>query len=165
MKIKNPINACNLFATPTRYNDLLEWCEQHTGGEKVAAITAMHMTLNLAHDIVQQTLNQEEKGEREMNVTELWEIEKARWEDELWQAQLEFWPNSIPMTLDEVYRWCDEPAEEQWRKARWSGVALALQYPAVVFYKLKPEDRGLRGIRYGVKGHEYMSGFDCMKGE
>lgn len=100
-----------------------------------------------------------------MNVTELWEIEKTRWEDELWQAQLEFWPNSIRMTLAEVYKWCDEPVEERWRKVRWSGVALALQYPAGVFYKLTPEDTGLRGIRYGVNGHEYMSGFNCMKGE
>lgn len=99
------------------------------------------------------------------NIIESWEEERSRWESELWFAQLEFWPNSIPMTLDEVYRWCDEPAEERWRKVRWAGVALALQYPAVVFYKLKPEDTGLRGFRYGVHGHEYMSGFDCMKGE
>jgi len=100
-----------------------------------------------------------------MNITDLWEVEKARWEDELWEAQLIFWPDSVRMTLTEVYKWCDEPAEEQWRKARWSGVALAMQRPAWVFYKLKPEDTGLRGIRYGVNGHEYFSGFDSLKGE
>ena len=59
--MKNPINQCNLFATPTSYNDLLEWCEQHTGGEKVAAITAMHMALNLAHRIVKNAINEETK--------------------------------------------------------------------------------------------------------
>jgi hypothetical protein len=88
-----------------------------------------------------------------------------RWEDELWQAQLKFWPNSVRMSLKEVYAWCGEPYENLWRSARWSGVALALQYPAVVFYKLSPKDTGLRGFRYGVNGHEYMSGFDCMKGK
>jgi hypothetical protein len=99
-----------------------------------------------------------------MNMTEVWESEKAGWEAKLWFAQLGFWPNSVRMSLNEVYRWCDEPVEEQWRKARWSGVALALQYPAVVFYKVTPEDKGLRGFRYGLQGHEYASGFNCMKG-
>jgi hypothetical protein len=59
--MKNPINQCNLFGTPTSYNDLLEWCEQHTGGEKVAAITAMHMALNLAHHIVKNAIDEETK--------------------------------------------------------------------------------------------------------
>jgi len=57
---QNPINQCNLFDTPTSYNDLLRWCESLTGGEKVVAITAAHMALNLAHHIVHQNLNQEE---------------------------------------------------------------------------------------------------------
>lgn len=63
--MKNPINECNLFGTPTSYNDLLEWCEQYTGGEKVAAITAMHMALNLAHHIVHNAMNKndEETGD------------------------------------------------------------------------------------------------------
>lgn len=57
----NPINECKLFATPTSYNDLLQWCEEMTGGEKVAAIHAMHMALNLAHHIVQNAINEETK--------------------------------------------------------------------------------------------------------
>jgi hypothetical protein len=100
-----------------------------------------------------------------MNVTELWEVEKARWEDELWQAQLKLYPNSIRMTIHEVYAWCDAPVEERWRKARWSNVALAMQCPAWVFYKLSPKDTGLRGIRFGVNESEYFSGFNCMKGD
>ena len=57
----NPINECKLFSTPTSYNDLLSWCEGMTGGEKIAAITAMHMALNLAHHIVQKAIEGDEK--------------------------------------------------------------------------------------------------------
>lgn len=56
----NPINECRLFSTPTTYADLIEWCEQHTGSEKVAAITAAHMALNLAHHIINEAM----KGEK-----------------------------------------------------------------------------------------------------
>jgi len=57
----NPINECKLFATPTSYNDLLAWCEELPGNEKIAAITAMHMALNLAHHIVKNAINEETK--------------------------------------------------------------------------------------------------------
>ncbi len=59
MQIINPINECKLFDTPTSYNDLLRWCESMSGSEKVVAITAMHMALNLAHHIVQQAINKD----------------------------------------------------------------------------------------------------------
>ena len=55
--MKNPISQCNLFDTPTSYDDLLGWCEQLSGGEKIAAITAAHLALNLAHAVVQKTIN------------------------------------------------------------------------------------------------------------
>ncbi len=58
MRINNPINECKLFTTPTSYNDLLYWCESLSGSEKVVAITAMHMALNLAHYIVQDAINE-----------------------------------------------------------------------------------------------------------
>ena len=54
----NPINECKLFSTPTSYSDLLAWCETMTGGERTAAITAMHMALNLAHHIVQNAIEE-----------------------------------------------------------------------------------------------------------
>lgn len=58
--MKNPINECGLFGTPTSYNDLLQWCENFSdGGERIAAITAMHMALNLAHHIVQRAIEQD----------------------------------------------------------------------------------------------------------
>lgn len=60
--MKNPINECKLFSTPTSYNDLVQWCESMKGNEKVAAITAMHMALNLAHHIVQNAIKGESNG-------------------------------------------------------------------------------------------------------
>lgn len=57
----NPINECKLFDTPTTYNNLLEWCRGLSQrSERAAAITAMHMALNLAHHIVQNAI----EGER-----------------------------------------------------------------------------------------------------
>lgn len=55
----NPINKCGVFDTPTSYADLLQWCEQLSGGEKTAAITAAHMALNLAHHIIATRLGDE----------------------------------------------------------------------------------------------------------
>lgn len=55
----NPINRCGLFATPRTYNDLLIWCERHTGSEKTVALTAAHMAINLAHEIVREALTRE----------------------------------------------------------------------------------------------------------
>jgi len=61
-KFINPINECKLFGTPTSYNDLLQWCENFSdSGERIAAITAMHMALNLAHHIVQNAIDKEGK--------------------------------------------------------------------------------------------------------
>lgn len=55
----NPINECQLFATPTTYNDLIQWCERHTGTEKIVAIAAAHMALNLAHHIMANAIKRE----------------------------------------------------------------------------------------------------------
>lgn len=97
--------------------------------------------------------------------TETWEREKAGWENKLWEAQLKYYPDSVRMTLKEVFLWCNEPEDNEWRSARWVAVALALQHPARVFYKLNSEDTGLRGYRYGFEGYEYFSGFEYMKGD
>ena len=51
----NPINSVPLFATPT-YNELIAWCENLNGGEKIAAITAAHLALNLAHRLVRDAI-------------------------------------------------------------------------------------------------------------
>lgn len=52
----NPIPHCGLFATPQNWSDLMDWIERHSGGEKIAAITAAHMALNLAHAKVEGLL-------------------------------------------------------------------------------------------------------------
>ena len=59
----NPINPVPLFCTPTTYGDLLEWCEQLSGGEKIAAITAAHLALNLAHLLVRDAIAAEQNEE------------------------------------------------------------------------------------------------------
>lgn len=57
--MKNPINQCNFFTTPKSYNDLVQWCERLSGGEKAVALMVMHMTLNLAHHVVQKAIDEE----------------------------------------------------------------------------------------------------------
>jgi len=43
-----------MFDTPTTAEDLLDWCMQHTGSERIIAITAAQMALNLAKYLVDQ---------------------------------------------------------------------------------------------------------------
>lgn len=74
----------------------------------------------------------------------------------LWEAQVREYPTSVRMTVEEVYKWCDEQsANTEKRLQRWMQVALALQYPSVVFYYLKGTQ--YRGVRFGLHGSEYMS--------
>ena len=80
---------------------------------------------------------------------------------DLWAAQLAEWPDSIRLSIHQVYSWCDEGPTVENKKNRWALVALALQWPAAVFYRTSPT--GYRGFRYGVLGHEYMSGFTALE--
>lgn len=79
----------------------------------------------------------------------------------LWEAQVREYPSSVRMTIEEVYKWCDENRSAEERLLRWTGVALALQYPNVVFYYVKGfthnPKRIYRGFRFGLHGSEYMS--------
>lgn len=52
--MKNPIDSNNMFDTPTSTQDLLDWCMLHTGSERIIAITAAQMALNLAKYLVDQ---------------------------------------------------------------------------------------------------------------
>ena len=56
MEQANPLNHYNnpMFCTPTTYEDLLEWCENLNGSEKVVALTAAHMALNFARHLLLQ---------------------------------------------------------------------------------------------------------------
>lgn len=50
--MQNPIPHSSLFDTPTTPQDLIDWCMLHSGGERVVALTAAQMALNLAHHLV-----------------------------------------------------------------------------------------------------------------
>lgn len=74
----------------------------------------------------------------------------------LWEAQVREYPKSVLLDIDEVYKWCDEQFDDtEKRLRRWTQVALALQCPNVVFYRI--EGTPYRGFRFGLHGSEYMS--------
>jgi hypothetical protein len=91
-----------------------------------------------------------------------WINKRMEWECYLWATQLEEYPNSRRMDMQDVYAWCDKGKTDADKLRRYSTVALALQYPVVVFYGLG--DRCcVRGFRYGTDGHEYASGFKILE--
>lgn len=52
--MNNPIPSNDMFDTPTSAADLIDWCMLHTGSERVIAITAAQMALNLARHLVNE---------------------------------------------------------------------------------------------------------------
>jgi len=74
---------------------------------------------------------------------------------DLWEAQMQEYPQSVFMPIQEVYQWCDEAPNEKTKSFRYQQIALALQYGPVVFYRI--EDTDYRGFRFGTEPHEYMS--------
>lgn len=89
------------------------------------------------------------------------EIETAQLKAEnlLWQAQLEVWPDSRRVSLPEAYQWANNSEQLHYVYAT---LAMALQYPAFVIYECGLQPNGTyqwRGIRIGIKNHEYLSGF------
>lgn len=91
-----------------------------------------------------------------------WLNKRMEWECCLWATQMEEYPNSKRMSVDEVLTWCDRPHDPTLRANRHAAVALALQFPVVIFYGLGDTYK-LRGFRYGTDGHEYMSGFGALE--
>ena len=74
----------------------------------------------------------------------------------LWDVQLREWPNSKRLTVHDMYRWCDAVSNNPHTKlSRYMQISMALQYPACVFYYI--EGTRYMGIRFGLKGHQYMS--------
>jgi hypothetical protein len=93
-----------------------------------------------------------------------WLNKHMEWECYLWATQLEEYPTSRRMDIDDVYAWCDRAKTVEGRLRRYKAISMALQYPVVVFYGLG--DRCcLRGFRFGTDGPEYMSGFSAYEGE
>ena len=48
---KNPIPYNGLFHTPESAQELIDWISRLSGSERVVAMTAAYMALNLAHKL------------------------------------------------------------------------------------------------------------------
>lgn len=75
--------------------------------------------------------------------------------EELIEAQMREYPNSVILTPIEVFRWCDEFPDITLKYLRYVEISMAIQYERVIFYRI--EGTKYRGFRFGVQGHEYMS--------
>jgi hypothetical protein len=58
--MKNPIPKTGLFATPESLDQLMEYCQRFNGQERIIAITVATMALNLAHELVEETVDAEQ---------------------------------------------------------------------------------------------------------
>lgn len=74
--------------------------------------------------------------------------------NQLWEKQLELYPNSRQWTVYEVLKWAGEPSKYN----RYRSIAMTLQEPNGVWYSLT-QDGPLAGYRYGLNGPDYTSGF------
>lgn len=77
------------------------------------------------------------------------------YQDALWESQIQEYPGSVQMSINEVFAWCDEASNTPTKLHRYMQITMALQWPVVVFYRI--EGTKYRGFRFGVEGSEYMS--------
>jgi hypothetical protein len=91
-----------------------------------------------------------------------WANKQEEWHRYLWATQMEEFPSSRKMDIQDVFAWCDRAHNPTLRANRYAAVALALQWPVGVFYGLG-DSYNVRGFRYGTDGHEYMSGFSALE--
>ena len=56
----NPIPHSTLFDTPTSFHDLHDWCVRHSGSERIVALVAANMAINLCHKIVNDQIEKNE---------------------------------------------------------------------------------------------------------
>ena len=80
---------------------------------------------------------------------------------DLWLAQLQVHPHSVPVRYAELREWADQPKLMIHVMQRWRAIASALQHDRVVFYRLGP-DKPIAGYRYGLEASQYASNFDCI---
>ena len=59
--MNNPLEHNAMFATPENMEDLMQYCERFTGGERAAAFVCAGMAWNLAHKMVEEALKEEGK--------------------------------------------------------------------------------------------------------
>lgn len=80
----------------------------------------------------------------------------------LWERQVQEWPGSVRLSVHDVYLWCDEGKSIEERLNRYMQMCMAMQYPSVVFYRIKSTP--WRGFRFGLNGGEYMSMYEVNRG-
>jgi hypothetical protein len=51
MKEENIFSINGMFYTPKNVDELMSWCENYSGSERIIAMTAMGMTWNLCSEI------------------------------------------------------------------------------------------------------------------
>lgn len=55
----NPVPYTGLFATPADHTELIDYIGRFSGSERMVAMTAAHMALNLAHKLVAEAATAE----------------------------------------------------------------------------------------------------------
>jgi hypothetical protein len=76
----------------------------------------------------------------------------------LWAVQLEEYPNSVRIKPYHILFWSNSGD----RLRKLSSLANATQFPRVLFYITDPNG-GYIGGRFGLEGHQYISGFNGYK--
>lgn len=76
--------------------------------------------------------------------------------NKLWEAQKREWPNSVQVLPSAMLNWASSDPNKYHQ--RMIAIAVTVQFDKVLFYVTNPNG-GHIGARYGVKGHEYLSGF------
>lgn len=83
-------------------------------------------------------------------------------EEELKSVQLQEWPDSRILTTSEVlHEWLKVGQTKDELLSVAHSLAMCIQYKTLVFYEcgMKDGKYQFRGARYGIQGHEYLSGF------
>ena len=81
----------------------------------------------------------------------------------LWKAQLELYPQSERISIQEMYCWANEAPTIEAKLARWKMIAMAMQKPRWIFYRTRPKDQQhFIGCRYGVKDSQYVSNYSDL---
>jgi hypothetical protein len=76
----------------------------------------------------------------------------------LWEVQLREYPQSIRLTPWQMIQWANSFKRVDERELRFHQIASTIQLSKGLFYITRPE-KGDVGCRYGLQGHQYMSGF------
>ena len=76
--------------------------------------------------------------------------------NQLWEAQKREFPDSVQVLPGAMLSWAASDPNKYHQ--RMVSIALTVQFDKVLFYVTDPNG-GSIGARYGVEGHEYISGF------